>query len=396
MPQRRKMQGCTPSIKVDPQDTSHQDAPRAPGAAVAVRLLVVTSSKTIAGRISRAAAAAAPGIIVAHETTIASARCAIDEQSPDVAIIASKLQDGEGLDLLTDLTSRRSACAPIMLSTQPTVQQTLDMMRAGALDLLSTDSTPAEIGGAITRALERSDVARRREHHIQRLRHICRRLNWSRREMSNHISGLCGDMINAFQDMADQVNQITVASEFNGLIRQELDVESLLRTALEYILAKCGSTNAAVFLPSGSIDFSLGAYVNYDCPKDALDMMLEHLAGIVAPRMAGCDELRTFPTEEELIDFLGDDAHWLADSGAVTFACRHEGECLAVVILFRDRRSPFQETALELLRIIAPVFAQQLARIVRVHHRHLPKDQWGAWGSMGMADDADDDIDLAA
>src|SRR6185436_11876429 len=110
-----------------------------------------------------------------------------------------------------------------------------------------------------------------------------------------------------------QVLELSIASEFNGLIRQELDVESLLRTALEFILAKTGPTNAAVFLPATSGDFSLGAYVNYDCPKDTADVLLDHLAVVIAPRMEHQAELKSLATPEELAAFLGDDAHWLAE-----------------------------------------------------------------------------------
>ena len=50
------------------------------------------------------------------------------------------------------------------------------------------------------------------------------------------------------------MNQGMIVTEFGGLIRQELDIESLLRTTLEFVLGRCGPTNAAVFLPTTSGD----------------------------------------------------------------------------------------------------------------------------------------------
>ena len=52
------------------------------------------------------------------------------------------------------------------------------------------------------------------------------------------------------------MNQVptTTALEFTGLIKQELDIENLLRTTLEYVLGRSGPTNAAVFLPTTSGD----------------------------------------------------------------------------------------------------------------------------------------------
>ena len=45
------------------------------------------------------------------------------------------------------------------------------------------------------------------------------------------------------------------------------------------------------------------------------------------------------------------------------------------------------------LRIVADLFGKQLGRVIHIHHRHLPKDQWGGFGGV---DEGDDDIDLAA
>jgi DNA-binding response OmpR family regulator len=361
-------------------------------------VLIVTRDARASARVAKNLSRALPDAACEQAASLAQARAAIAGAVPELALIDCELQDGSGFELAEDL-GRHGACAVIMIAADPTFDLASRALRAGALDLLSTKAASGGgdgLGAAVARALERTSTARRREERIRRLTEVCRRLNESRRELSSHVSGLCGDMVSAFQELADQVNNITIASEFKGLIRQELDVESLLRTALEYILAKCGSTNAAVFLPSGSGEYSLGAYVNYDCPKEALDMMLEHLAGVVAPRMEDATEMRVLPAESDLAEFLGDDAHWLADSGAVTFSCRDKDECLAVVLLFRDRRTPFSPTALETMRVISGIFGQQLARIVRIHHRHLPKEQWGTWGEIGFADEGEDDIDLAA
>ena len=50
-----------------------------------------------------------------------------------------------------------------------------------------------------------------------------------------------------------------------------------------------------------------------------------------------------------------------------------------------------------MLSIIAEHFGSQLARVIHVHHRHLPKDQWGGFETdMDDEDDGFGDIDLAA
>ena len=176
------------------------------------------------------------------------------------------------------------------------------------------------------------------------------------------------------------MNQVAISSEFGGLIKQELDLEVLLRTTLEYILSKSGPTNAAVFLPATSGDYTLGAYVNYDCPKETVDVLLDHMANVVAPRFEDLTDVAHLTDPAEINEKVTGDAMWIGDSHIVAFACRHEAECLAIFLFFRDSRSPYPDTFVNQLRVMRDLFAAQLARVVRIHHRHLPKEKWGALG----------------
>ena len=47
-----------------------------------------------------------------------------------------------------------------------------------------------------------------------------------------------------------------------------LDVEGVLRRTMEWILRKLGPLNAAIYLPAGESQFSLGAYLNLDTQAD--------------------------------------------------------------------------------------------------------------------------------
>ena len=211
------------------------------------------------------------------------------------------------------------------------------------------------------------------------------------------LGELCNDLVEAYRELSDQFEDVSVSAELTSLLRQELDVESLLRTLLEYTLAKVGSTNAAIFLPSTSGEFSLGAYVNYDCPKDSAEVMMDHLANVMAPRFEHQDRVLAMSGSADLERYLGEDAHWLGESTAMVIACREDDECLAVITLFRDKRTPFGENDVKMLSIIAEHFGSQLSRVIHVHHRHLPKDQWGGFETdLDDEDEGFGDIDLAA
>ncbi len=308
----------------------------------------------------------------------------------DAALIREELEDGSGLDLAHHLAQAGASTGIILLSQAPTMELAVSAMRTGALDLLSAGAAEAELLASVSHAIERGRSVRGQREQLDRLKRVCRRLNRSRRQVSDQIDSLCNDLVGAYQELADHVTHVAMASEFSSLLSQELDVESLLRTTLEYLLTKTGPTNAAVFLPSNHCDFSLGAYVNYNCSRDAADVLLDHLADVIAPRFQDEPGIVVFNDDDDLVEGLGEDAHWLADSRVVVFACRHEGEALAVITLFRDRVDPFSDELLDQIDVLRGIFAEGLARVIRVHHRHLPEDQWSGWDPFGEEDDEDE------
>jgi hypothetical protein len=245
----------------------------------------------------------------------------------------------------------------------------------------------------VEHAAARARTARVQQQRVDRLKRVCRDVSAAQDDMTEHVGAFCDDLATAYQELTEQMAQVGLAAEFNSLIRQELDLESLLRTVLEFVLAKLGPTNAAVFLPSTTGDYTLGAYVNYDCPRDTAEVLLEHLAGVLPERFEDESSVVLMRSERALVERLGDHADWLDGHAVACFSCRTDEECLAVVTLFRDRRTGFGDDHVATLDTIAELFAQQLARVIHIHHRHLPKEKWG----MGEdADDGADDYGLAA
>lgn len=387
---RRKEKAGVPEPKVAPGPV----APAAPAEAALGRVLIVSGNGAERERLRELLTDADAGLRVecALCGTLAAARRELGRATYEVALVRAALSDGSGDELARELSEAASPTAVVLMMGRPTLEETVGAMRSGAADVLSERADSGEVLARVQAALERTRRVRGLALRHDRLRRLCRKLNSARREVTEQVGSLCDDLTRAYQEMADQLTAVAVAGEFGGLVRQELDVEGLLRTAMEYLLAKAGPTNAAVFLPSSSCDFSLGAYINYDCPKDTGDVLLEHLAGVIAPRVQDRPNVLHVNSDDDLRVLLGDDADWLDGSDLLTFACRHEEECLAVVVLFRERGQPYPAELLPTLRTVADLFGRQLARVIRIHHRHLPRDQWGHFDAEGGADD----IDLAA
>lgn len=313
----------------------------------------------------------------------------------DVVMIQATLPDTQALAAF--IADRYPSLSIVLLGETPRLDDAVTALRCGAVDALSPRLTRDEFIDRVFTACAKSRRARGREERVERLRRLCRQLQTARQEMSRHIESLCTDLAGAYRDLNDRMNDVALATEFGGLIRRELDIESLLRTVLEFVLTKSGPTNAAIFLPASSGDFSLGAYVNYDGPKEAAEMLLDHLASSLAPRFEHDTDIRVLKGRQDIDAVLGDDADWIGDSSLVVVPCRHDNDCLAVMVLFRDQRQPFDDGLKPTLALIADLFGKQLARVIHVHHRHLPPSKWGdAWGPSRDSDDGLPDIDLAA
>ncbi len=345
----------------------------APGA-----VLIVSDDAGWSGRVRDALDAS--GILQLHARDAATADRHLRTRTEDLGamIVDMELPDACGLSLLPVADDAR--VASVLAHRSPSVSDAVAAVRAGATDLLAGDTADSELIDRIRNTIATTRERRATDRKLTELTEACRTLNDSRTEVVEHVDQMAGDLVQAYQELTEHMNQVTTAAEFNSLVRQELDIESLLRTTLEFVLTRSGPTNAAIFLPTTTGDYSLGAYVNYDCPKDTVDILLDHLANSVAPRFESALTLEHLRTPEEFDAIIGDDADWLSDQEVIALACYHEDECLAIVMLFRDRRTPFLEPLPEQMETVAALFADQLARVIQVHHRHIPKDKWAAPG----------------
>ncbi|MCC5830536.1 MAG: response regulator [Phycisphaeraceae bacterium] len=285
------------------------------------------------------------------------------------------LSPGKGDDAAQWLD--RLASAPgrprvILLSDGSDMDHIVSYIRAGASDVLAKPLDPAQLKLRVDAATELTRKRAHAQRRFRRLRKMCRNLAESRKKVSRQVDTLCGDLVNAYQELAEQVQHVVQTTEYAAVIGGELDLERVLRKTLEFLLEKAGPTNAAVFLPSTLDEFSLGGYVNYDWSTGSPELLLQNLADGIAPRVATSARPMHLQGRKAIIDLLGDDGEFLANSNLLAACCRHEKEPLAVIILFRNHDEPFEEDLVETITGIAPMLGDYLARIIRIHHRSTP------------------------
>jgi len=307
-----------------------------------------------------------------HVNRIDEAQAALGQQRYGLLLVNPDLPDGDGLDLAQSVRKTHPTTKVIVFSGVGSFKVALRAIRCGAVDFIRTPTDLDEFTDRVDVALLRSLSEQHREQRMRRLQKICRELNTAREDVSEHVEALLADLVTAYQSLSDQVNEVQMSTEFKTLLSQELEMEEVLRTTLEYMLGKTGPTNAAVFLPDADQQYSLGAYVNYDCPRESIDTLLDHLGDAICPQMSQESSLVAFDDAREFADWIGMSDGLLAESQIVAFSCHHDGECVAVVVLFRHQSNPFNAELAGTLDVLRMIFAEQISQIIRIHHRATP------------------------
>jgi DNA-binding NarL/FixJ family response regulator len=80
-----------------------------------------------------------PGIAVRATTTLAAARAAAAEMTPEIALIDLGLPDGDGIDLIREIATRHPGCHCIVATIYADDQHLFPALRAGAGGYLLKD-----------------------------------------------------------------------------------------------------------------------------------------------------------------------------------------------------------------------------------------------------------------
>lgn len=315
---------------------------------------------------------------VRRAASVQEAQELIEAERVDLAVVRSDRLEAAGLELMERLAAAKRPVKTVLATASPNLTEATAAMQAGVLDYLAIDNPETmdvnDVAQRIQGALMRQHRERQTLREIKRLKKLCKKLNRARLQVCEQVDVLCNDLVTAYQELAVQLQGAEQVQGFQQVIEDELDLEALLRKTLEHLIQRAGPTNAAIFLPSSMEEYSLGGYVNYDCTSDSADMLLQHLADVLAPRVAefAGDEPLHLTQNDELERWIGEDAAWLADSHVLTFNAKASGEALAVGVLFRDQGQPFEPEAVEAIAHLAPMLGEHLEKVIKVHHRHLP------------------------
>lgn len=100
------------------------------------------------------------GFDAALATGLSEATRQAQALAPDLALVDLRLEDGDGIEVVRQLTAIAPSCRCILLSGHGTIPAAVEAMRSGAVDFLTKPADPAEILAALRDALEPAEAER--------------------------------------------------------------------------------------------------------------------------------------------------------------------------------------------------------------------------------------------
>jgi DNA-binding response OmpR family regulator len=303
-------------------------------------------------------------------TNLEHAFLEVQRREPTLALINVQMNDGAAVDLIGRLSREYPAVEVIALSRASRSELCIAAWRAGAADMLLQPFSESDLTGRLEQLQQRRESVSGLLKRNRQLRSTCKKLNKARREIGAQVDLLCQDLVKAYQDLAQQLNQTQQTGKLAEFLGDELDIENVLRKTLQWVLKQVGPTNSAIFLPNEEGEFTLGAYLDLDTPST--DVLTDTIAQTIVEQASKGTDFLTWSTDESLAGFNQQLLLGRAWSAAPAF---YKDECIAVVVTFRDQKQPFDAVAKDELEAVAAVLGQKITRLVRLHNRlGLPED----------------------
>ena len=178
-----------------------------------VEILLVESDLDLAEMLVRCLAEVGS----AHVTHVASAAEAVREELTtrhDLLMIASSLDDAEGLGLVRELRVCNKAPV-VLLAEHPTVDEAIEALRLRVAEVLMKPFDVAEACEVVVKLARQAAKRRHRARRYRRLREMSSRIVRERRDLKQRMDLICRDLVHAYRGLAQKVSK-------SGILDQEV------------------------------------------------------------------------------------------------------------------------------------------------------------------------------
>ncbi len=292
-----------------------------------------------------------------------------------------QITDDGGADLLLTDKMNRDDDGAVLFVAEPDVGEAVERLRSGAIDYLGWDVDDAALRRRLREAVGRRWLAVRTDRRLARLKIAVRRLNVARRNVSRKVDLLCNDFVDAYDQVAEQVQIVRRERHLRELLDGAEDLEQLLCHAMDWLLRQLGHCNIAIFLADDAGGNELGAYMKHTIAGEAslTDWLRDHVVDETHRR--GGKLIAAPEVFASQVDPLCPLQVMMLDQHVIAAESQYLAEPLGTLIAFRDDAKPFTADEQATLHLVADAFATALTALV-----HQSDDK----GDESNDDDTDD------
>jgi DNA-binding response OmpR family regulator len=325
------------------------------------------------------------GYSVVHAGTIKAGEIAL-EQGVYGLIVVDCDTGNSVVESIAEFTSLLSPQTPTVgFTTSRSQTLVMNMMRNGASDIFCLPRDLGAVKERIELVMSKNSIARLATKKNDKIRRLYEEINLAHGAAVEEIESLTHTLASGQCDQDQKMRLVAMAAEFRTLVSQELEVESMLRTSLEYLLHRLGPTNAAVYIREGEVGWGIGAYINYDQQGENYSEFLQTLGEQACATVSQEKSLRVFTDGSSFTNWIDTDELDFEGNEVITIGCFDGEKCMSIIVFFRSDSKRFDDEALKIVETISPLFGAQLGSILKIHRRAET-----TWPSESM-DSEDDD-----
>lgn len=323
------------------------------------------------------------GHTVTHEKTALGVEKSLCTNEFEAIFVSTDSKSGVTAELFETLSLIKPNLIVAGFATNPTPDDVIQFVRCGGCDFFSFPDEYNFVNYRLQLLIQKQKIDTQAQRKASSAQQVIE-------QIEEENDALSKELANNYCETEKKIQQVAMGAEFQTLVSQELEVESMLRTALGYMLTRVGATNAAVYLREGTSDWGIGAYINYDRQPEHFQSLIDVLGPAVCHTVGSNDEIQLYKNGGVFADQYGLDRVDFSGSEVVTCSCYSGKKCMAVVTLFRDESRSFDADCIDTIDTLRAIFGQQLGTILKIHQRAETQ-----WPSESYGDD-DWSIDTAA
>ena len=297
-------------------------------------------------------------------------------RSIDMIVIDQAMIGERTARLVATLRGKFPSAGIVLVGELPSASIVAEFFRMDITDWIDPEhwANQALISNRVASEIEKAMIDRVSCERLVVLENAYRRLTQERKSLEEKLGGACANLAGAEESARDREGIASMQTECRMLLVQESEVESIVELSTQYLIARVGPTNAAIFLQDQG-QYRLAGYVRDDLARRAAGGLVDHLASLWCARIAVHSGVVRFGPSEPPSARFAEFAGVLPGRSVFAFACPNLDSTTGgpVVVLFRDGQRPFSSDLKNVALAVGPAFTSGLARVRRILTRAQPE-----------------------